>query len=135
MRRYVLPYLWPIITGVLLAVVILFALPEQLPNPFRDSSPQLPQAPAPIVSNVPAVVEPRSDRPAPEIHQAAPLSRNEGPVSYARAVEQAAPAVVNIYSSRIVERDQHPLMSDPFFSNFSIIRAMTPRPINACSPV
>ncbi|MCP1326300.1 S1C family serine protease, partial [Halomonas sp. 707D4] len=31
---------------------------------------------------------------------------------------QAAPAVVNIYSSRIVERDQHPLMSDPFFQQF-----------------
>lgn len=118
MRRYVLPYLWPVITGVLLAVVILFALPEQLPNPFRDSSPQAPQAPAPVISTTPAALEPDPNRPAPEIHQAAPLSRNEGPVSYARAVEQAAPAVVNIYSSRIVERDQHPLMSDPFFQQF-----------------
>ena len=118
MRRYVLPYLWPVITGVLLAVVILFALPEQLPNPFRDSSPQAPQVAAPVISTTPAVVEPNPSRPAPEIHQAAPLSRNEGPVSYAQAVEQAAPAVVNIYSSRIVERDQHPLMSDPFFQQF-----------------
>ena len=118
MRRYVLPYLWPVITGVLLAVVILFALPEQLPNPFRDSPPQAPQSPAPVISTVPAAVEPNPNRPAPEIHQAAPLSRNKGPVSYSRAVEQAAPAVVNIYSSRIVERDQHPLMSDPFFQQF-----------------
>nr|WP_290695216.1 Do family serine endopeptidase [Halomonas sp. UBA3074] len=119
MRRYVLPYLWPVITGVLLAVVILFALPEQLPNPFSaDSPPTAPQPTAPVVSTAPAVVEPNPNRPAPEIHQAAPLSRDEGPVSYSRAVEQAAPAVVNIYSSRIVERDQHPLMSDPFFQQF-----------------
>ncbi len=47
-----------------------------------------------------------------------PLSRQQGPVSYAEAVERAAPAVVNIYSSRVVEHDQHPLMSDPFFSQF-----------------
>ena len=69
MRRYVLPYLWPVVTGVLLAVVILFALPEQLPNPFRDSPPQAPQSPAPVISTVPAAVEPNPNRPAPEIHQ------------------------------------------------------------------
>lgn len=118
MRRYVLPYLWPVLTGVLFAVVILFALPEQLPNPFRDSSPQVPLSTAPVISTAPIAVEPSPNRPAPEIHQATPLSRNEGPASYAQAVEQAAPAVVNIYSSRIVERDQHPLMSDPFFQQF-----------------
>ncbi|UYG01685.1 Do family serine endopeptidase [Halomonas sp. GD1P12] len=58
------------------------------------------------------------ERPRPEIRQAAPLDRTQGPASYADAVDQAAPAVVNIYSSRIVERDQHPLMSDPFFQQF-----------------
>ncbi|QTF94412.1 MAG: Do family serine endopeptidase [Halomonas sp. BM-2019] len=52
------------------------------------------------------------------MRQAAPLSREQGPVSYTTAVEKAAPAVVNIYSSRVVERDQHPLMSDPFFRQF-----------------
>src|SRR5699024_11714966 len=41
-----------------------------------------------------------------------------GPVSYSAAVERAAPAVVNIYSSRVVAREQHPLMSDPFFRQF-----------------
>lgn len=114
MRRYVLTYLWPVITGILLAILILLALPDQLPNPFSNT----PQAPAPVASTPPAAVEPSPNRPAPEIHQAAPLTRNQGPVSYAEAVDQAAPAVVNIYSSRIVERDQHPLMSDPFFQQF-----------------
>ncbi|HET8791265.1 MAG TPA: Do family serine endopeptidase, partial [Modicisalibacter sp.] len=41
-----------------------------------------------------------------------------GPVSYADAVDRAAPAVINVYSSREVEREQHPLMSDPFFRQF-----------------
>lgn len=73
--------------------------------------------------NTPALVpttsnEQSTNRPAPDIRQAEPLARNQGPASYSDAVNQAAPAVVNIYSSRIVERDQHPLMSDPFFRQF-----------------
>lgn len=115
MHRYVLPYLWPILTGVLLAAVLLFAFPDTLPNPFKSEPPASSQAPAsPLVS----VSEPANNRPAPEIRQAAPLTRDQGPASYSNAVNQAAPAVVNIYSSRIVERDQHPLMSDPFFQQF-----------------
>ncbi|MBD3619834.1 MAG: Do family serine endopeptidase [Chromatiales bacterium] len=40
-----------------------------------------------------------------------------GPVSYADAVDQAAPAVVNIFTARtVVERT--PLQSDPFFGQF-----------------
>ncbi|MEA2118350.1 Do family serine endopeptidase [Halovibrio sp. HP20-50] len=115
MRRYVLPYLWPVLTGVLLAILILVALPERLPNPMSDTPPQ---TSAPAISTTPTAVERDTNRPAPEIHQAAPLTRNQGPASYSHAVNQAAPAVVNIYSSRIVERDQHPLMSDPFFQQF-----------------
>lgn len=124
MHRYVLPYLWPVITGVLLAIIILLILPEQLPNPFRDTPPSAPssavptQAPLTQAPLTPTPLTPTPNRPAPEIHQAAPLSRNQGPASYSHAVDQAAPAVVNIYSSRIVERDQHPLMSDPFFQQF-----------------
>lgn len=121
MRRYVLPYLWPIITGVLIAALVLLALPEQLPNPFQASEPhsQTPDSPIPpTIATTPPIAAPSPNRPAPEIHQAAPLTRDQGPASYSHAVEQAAPAVVNIYSSRIVERDQHPLMSDPFFEQF-----------------
>lgn len=38
-----------------------------------------------------------------------------GPVSYADAVGLAAPAVVNIYTSKIVTRKLHPLFDDPVF--------------------
>ncbi|HAZ98070.1 MAG TPA: transcriptional regulator, partial [Halomonas sp.] len=122
MHRFVLPYLWPILTGLLLAAVVLLAFPEQLPNPFRQTPPVTEEAPTAFESP-PALVpttssEPSASRPAPDIKQAAPLSRQQGPASYSNAVNQAAPAVVNIYSSRIVERDQHPLMSDPFFNQF-----------------
>jgi serine protease DegS len=42
-----------------------------------------------------------------------------GPVkSYASAVSQAAPAVVNIYTSKTVREQVHPLLNDPFFSRF-----------------
>ncbi|MFG6666748.1 Do family serine endopeptidase [Halomonas sp. HNIBRBA4712] len=115
MHRYVLPYIWPIIIGVLVAALLLFAFPDTLPNPFHDD-------PEPTATGA---LVPASDtsgqnagRPRPDIRQAAPLERHQGPASYANAVNQAAPAVVNIYSSRIVERDQHPLMSDPFFQQF-----------------
>lgn len=122
MHRSVLPYLWPILTGLLLAAVLLLAFPERLPNPFRETPPATVEAPA-AFEPPPALVpttsnEPSANRPAPDIRQAAPLTRNQGPASYSNAVNQAAPAVVNIYSSRIVERDQHPLMSDPFFNQF-----------------
>lgn len=44
-----------------------------------------------------------------------PLS---GPVSYADAVDHAAPAVVNIYTRKVVKRKTHPLFDDPFFQRF-----------------
>ncbi|WAM50758.1 Do family serine endopeptidase [Vreelandella venusta] len=115
MHRSVLPYIWPIITGLLLAALVLLAFPEYLPNPFRQTPPAMVEPPP---SRVPTSGESAANRPAPEIRQAEPLNRNQGPASYSNAVNQAAPAVVNIYSSRIVERDQHPLMSDPFFQQF-----------------
>ena len=118
--RPLLPYLLPITIGVLLAVVLLNAFP-QLTGRQADPTPALPipqgQAPLSVSPQVEAPPDAGS-RPAPELRQADPLSREQGPVSYAGAVDKAAPAVVNIYSSRVVERDDHPLMSDPFFRQF-----------------
>ncbi|GHE22515.1 2-alkenal reductase [Halomonas urumqiensis] len=127
--RSVLPYLLPIAIGVLLAVVLLNTFPQLTGRQQADPQPTTPapdqpteqppqvQPPTAVSPDVQAPHEPGS-RPSPEIREAAPLSRDQGPVSYATAVERAAPAVVNIYSSRVVEREQHPLMSDPFFRQF-----------------
>jgi len=41
-----------------------------------------------------------------------------GPTSYADAVTNAAPAVVNIYTRTKLERRRHPLLDDPLFRHF-----------------
>ena len=44
-----------------------------------------------------------------------PLS---GPVSYRDAIKSVAPAVVNVYATRLVQRPTHPLFQDPLFRRF-----------------
>jgi len=41
-----------------------------------------------------------------------------GPYSYADAVDRAAPAVVNIYTAKVVTRRRHPLLDDPVLRYF-----------------
>ncbi|KAA0014244.1 Do family serine endopeptidase [Billgrantia pellis] len=101
MRRSLIAYALPVVIGVLLAIVLLNTFPQLLRHPADPDEARQSAA-----------------RPAPELQPAAPLSRREGPVSYSEAVEKAAPAVVNIYSSRVVAREEHPMMSDPFFRQF-----------------
>ncbi|MDI4637714.1 MULTISPECIES: Do family serine endopeptidase [Halomonadaceae] len=113
MRRFLLPLVWPTVAGVLVAIVLLIAFPKLSGQAPSVSTPAASQQPAQQTAAPPEV-----KRPAPEVKNAPALSRNAGPVSYSEAVERAAPAVVNIYSSRIVESEQHPLMSDPFFRQF-----------------
>ena len=38
--------------------------------------------------------------------------------SYADAVERAAPAVVNVYTTKVITRERHPLLDDPLFRYF-----------------
>ncbi|MCK0714599.1 Do family serine endopeptidase [Chromohalobacter sarecensis] len=115
MRRSLMSLVWPIISGILLAIVLLNAFPQLLGERTTDDA----ATPVPDTSAVRAIAE-RTDTAerAPEVIEAAPLDRSQGPASYASAVNKAAPAVVNIYSSRMVERSEHPLMSDPFFQQF-----------------
>jgi len=64
-------------------------------------------------------------RPVVELNEAkSPTQTNlgnhlgSGPVSYADAVDAAAPAVVNIYTTKIVTERANPLYNDPFFRYF-----------------
>ncbi len=41
-----------------------------------------------------------------------------GPVSYAKAVSMAAPAVVNIHTTKIIRERRNPMLDDPFFRRF-----------------
>ncbi len=57
--------------------------------------------------------------PAVEIRQSAPAATGAGgPASYAAAVEQAAPAVVNINTAKVVTVRPHPFFDDPVFRQF-----------------
>ncbi len=47
-----------------------------------------------------------------------PSSRVTGPVSYADAVDRAAPAVVNVNTAKVVTVQPYPFFSDPLFRQF-----------------
>ncbi len=55
------------------------------------------------------------------------LPQQAGPVSYAKAVNQAAPSVVNVYATKITRRKPHPLFDDTFFQHLFGDRISTPR--------
>ena len=54
----------------------------------------------------------------PAMAQTVPNSRAEITYSFAPIVKQVAPAVVNIYTRRVVETRSSPFMNDPFFQQF-----------------
>jgi len=54
------------------------------------------------------------------------LERSGGPVSYAAAVQRAAPAVVNVYATKITREKPHPVFDDPVFQRFFGDRARRP---------
>ncbi|MGM0677844.1 Do family serine endopeptidase [Ectothiorhodospira marina] len=63
----------------------------------------------------------RDPQPRVEVLQsdrATPLALGEGPVSYADAVDQATPAVVNISTRKTVVQRSHPFLDDPVFRQF-----------------
>lgn len=80
---------WPVLSGILVALLLLQFFPEMAGNE------------TPV-----------------EIKKTVYSSPQQGPVSYADAVESAAPAVVNIYTRTIIRQQVHPLFNDPFFRNF-----------------
>ena len=47
-----------------------------------------------------------------------PLNSNEISLSFAPVVKRAAPAVVNIYATRLVDQNRSPFQNDPFFRRF-----------------
>nr|WP_298135668.1 Do family serine endopeptidase AlgW [uncultured Pseudomonas sp.] len=82
---------WPLLVGVLLALLVIQYYPQWVGMPAHDV--QLRQAPA---------------------YQ----GNQEGPVSYARAVDTASPAVANLYSTKFANKPSHPLFEDPQFRKF-----------------
>lgn len=87
--------IWPVVTGVLAALLILQFYPQLITPPITTVE----------IREAAAV-----DTPAP--------TSGSGVVSYADAVDRAAPAVVNIYTRTLVRQPINPLLNDPFFRNF-----------------
>ena len=83
---------WPLVTGIMVALVLLMFFPNWLPQKL---------APTTDYDNFDSLIPQESDW--------------QGPVSYSKAVQRAAPAVVNIYTSKSMTRSTHPLMDDPIF--------------------
>ena len=54
----------------------------------------------------------------PAVQAGAPASREQIRLSFAPVVRQAVPAVVNIYTRRVVRTAASPLFADPFFRQF-----------------
>jgi Do/DeqQ family serine protease len=55
---------------------------------------------------------------SPEAERRVPQSSGEVLLSYAPIVKRVAPAVVNVYASRVVQQSVSPFLSDPFFRHF-----------------
>ncbi|MCI0997550.1 trypsin-like peptidase domain-containing protein, partial [Pseudomonas corrugata] len=82
---------WPLLVGVLVALLIIQRYPEWVGLPSLDVNlQQAPQSKALL----------------------------QGPVSYADAVTIAAPAVVNLYTTKVINKPSHPLFEDPQFRRF-----------------
>jgi serine protease DegS len=84
---------WPIVCGLLSAIFILDYVPRILPD-------------HPLVLKY---LTPPQSEPAHPIHS---------PYSYAEAVQKAAPAVVNIYTTKIVKEKLPAYLNDPLFRYF-----------------
>ncbi len=95
-----IPFIFQFATiGLAFAFVLLYLFPALLPDLNRSIS--------------------ENDKPVVEFKQSN-LGRhsNTGPVSYADAVERAAPAVVNVYTRKTISETRHPFANDPIFRYF-----------------
>ncbi|TBW01121.1 PDZ domain-containing protein [Azotobacter chroococcum] len=82
---------WPLAVGVLLALLIIQRYPEWVGLPQRNGNGQ--QPPLPILSP-------------------------QSPASYANAVSSAAPAVANLYTTKVVKKPSQPLFDDPLLQQY-----------------
>ena len=82
---------WPLLAGVLVAMLIIQRYPQWVGLPSQDVN--LQQAPQTTYVQ-------------------------QGPVTYADAVTRAAPAVANLYTTKVVNKNARPLFEDPQFRHF-----------------
>ncbi len=91
MSRVLKEYGWPLLVGLLVALLVIERFPHWVGLPSTTLNVQ--QAPA-------------------------YTSAAQGPVSYEAAVSRASPAVVNLYTTKVVSKPLPSLYSDPAFKRF-----------------
>ena len=91
MQRLFKIYGWPLVVGLLLALLIIERFPHWVGLPSADMHIQQ----APVYTGV-----------------------TNGPASYANAVNQASPAVANLYTAKVVSKQLPPVYSDPELRRF-----------------
>ncbi len=87
------------LTYTLIGVLVAYIIIKLFPGMVGDNRPTI------VFNEAP----PRAD---------STLTSDSGPVSYASAVEAATPAVVNVYTSKVVSQQINPLFNDPLFRRF-----------------
>ena len=85
---------WPLLVGILVALLII----QRYPQPVGITEPDIGLQQAPLIA----------------------AGSQQGPYSYANAVASAAPAVANLYTTKVIEKteQQPPLAKDPLFQRF-----------------
>lgn len=94
----------PAITGLIVALIIIWLLPNTAPTKKEVVF---------VEAQTPVTPSDSESVPINTLPNQAPL-----PKSFADAVDEAQPAVVNIYTSKIITRQYHPLYDDPIFRRF-----------------
>ncbi|WP_043238608.1 Do family serine endopeptidase AlgW [Stutzerimonas azotifigens] len=82
---------WPLLVGVLVALLIIQRYPQWVGLPAHNYH----------IREAPAALLPQ-----------------QGPHSYAAAVSAAAPAVANLYTTKMVAKAEVPMLNDPLFRRF-----------------
>ena len=98
-QNWLTVYLIPVLLGLIIALLIILIKPDWFPQ----LRPTLQYATNHASTNLAS--SPRS-------------AEHTGPVSYSAAVEVAAPAVVNVFTQRIIKPQQHPLLNNSFLRRF-----------------
>jgi len=101
-QNWLTVYLIPVLLGLIIALLIILIKPVWFPQLNTASSTHANTQQAQLQSQ----------------RQAQAQTGITGPVSYSQAVTKAAPAVVNIFTQRLVQQQQHPLLNSPFLRRF-----------------
>lgn len=91
MPRFLKNYGWPLAVGLFAALFLIERFPHWVGLPSNNMN----LLQAPLYSRA-----------------------AQGPASYASAVNQASPAVANLYTAKVVNKPLHPLYDDPVFQRF-----------------